>query len=288
MLAIFKMINKYFWRSWAGPISLFFIPLIFAGIYVAFGLETYVENFPSFVVSGLSAINLIALPSLIVDLRRSLILKRIGSAKIKKDLFILLVFIIFFLLSLIVIIYSFLIYAIAGLFLTNDMNVLFGNKDILTTFYALIQVFIVAFFFGITIGFFAKNPISASIIGFALIFFSLLTSGLFIPLPQLRENDAMRYISYIVPLDAPILMAKGAWGSYSKTLEGLNIITTYLNTNMWDINTNFVVSSFGGDEGIKEIIIFNQVDKIISIISPFLITPILYTSTKFKFTWTER
>ena len=95
-MAIFKLLNKYFLKSVVGPLCAFALPLFFALMFFTMGQKQFAISLPVIVSIGVLAVTLMIIPTLIIDLRKSLILKRIGSSKISTNQFLFILIIYFY------------------------------------------------------------------------------------------------------------------------------------------------------------------------------------------------
>lgn len=312
-MAIFKLINKYFVKSIVGLICLFGLPLFFSMLYFAIGKEQFLASLPITATIGILSVTLMIIPNLIIDLRKSLILKRIGAAKISSHKFLSILFLYFSILVIISIAYSFVLYAILGS-ISAGAKKAFEKHDFIGTIYSCLVLGAMGILCSIVIGTFVKNSMISSSIAFILIFFAIFTSGLLMPITIVRQVKGLEVFGYIIPLDWPILMMESAWGVTSAVAkEGFDngtkmlsnelispIIETINNVNnpfeivvdnIWNIAQpfNVRVQKYGTFPPIfLDFPIINTIAKSINLIGPYLIFGITSLNIILHFKWGER
>lgn len=300
-MAIFKLINKYFISSIIGPISLFGMPFIFAVLYYTIGKEQFLGSFPIIVSIGIVSVSLMVIPTLLIDLRKSLMLKRIGAAKVKPEEFILVLSLYFTIVILISIGYSFILYAIFGTAAANgDLVKAFSKHDFGSSIYACIILGLISIVISLLLGMLIKNAMVASTIAFIFIFLSLFTSGLMMPIGTLRQVLGLRMLGYIIPLDWPLLMLQGAWGVNGlpspNNLVGhppneiidVKLFKLYVD-NIWNLSKPFDIwtTQYGGVLPIK-FSIMDRTCKSFNLIAPYVFSIISILLIRITFKWSER
>ena len=292
MWAILKLLNKYFLKSFVGIICLLGLSLFFGILYFIIGSQQFIASLPIIATIGIMSTTLMIIPNLIIELRKSLILKRIGVAKITSFGFLFSIFIYFFICSIICIIYSFLIFALFSL--SIGIEEAWKNHQILNSIYACLILSLISIFISILIGVYFKTSMVASAVSFILIFISLFTSGLISPFSTIRQVFGLVFIGYIVPFDWPILMLEQSWGigSYlSQNIDGLEVpIYYFVSDNIWEILKPFKLYALPYYGGLKiiEVEAVSSFNKIWNIFAPYFTMGISIGLSFYKFSWVER
>lgn len=294
-MAIFKLINKYFISSIIGPIALFGMPFIFAILYYAIGTEQFSAAFPVIVSIGIVSVSLMVIPTLLIDLRKSLMLKRIGAAKVKPEGFITILSAYFTIIILISISYSFVLYAIFGTAAHHgDLTKTFAQHDFGSSVYSCFILGLISIVISLLLGTLIKNAMVASTVAFIFIFLSLFTSGLMMPIGTLRQVLGLRILGYIIPLDWPLLMLQGAWGvnglpaSIPTPNIDIRLFELYVD-NVWDLSKQFMIkiTQYGGTKPIW-FPIMDFTCKSFNLIAPYVFSTIAIITIKATFKWSER
>lgn len=292
MWAILKLLNKYFLKSFVGIICLLGLPLFFGILYFIIGSQQFIASLPIIATIGIMSTTLMIIPNLIIELRKSLILKRIGVAKITSFGFLFSIFIYFFISSIICIVYSFLIFTLFSL--SIGIEEAWKNHQILNSIYACLILSLISIFISILIGVYFKTSMVASAVSFILIFISLFTSGLISPFSTIRQVFGLVFIGYIVPFDWPILMLEQSWGigSYlSQNIDGLEVpIYYFVSDNIWEILKPFKLYALPYYGGLKiiEVEAVSSFNKIWNIFAPYFTMGISIGLSFYKFSWVER
>ncbi|MDK2819854.1 MAG: hypothetical protein KFW07_03380, partial [Mycoplasmataceae bacterium] len=83
--AIIILISKFFWKSKTGPLTTILLPLTFMIIYKLIGGDdstTFVDALPAFICLSILPITLITLPQMLVEIKQSIVLRRISTSSI--------------------------------------------------------------------------------------------------------------------------------------------------------------------------------------------------------------
>lgn len=293
-MAIFKLLNKYFLKSIVGPLCAFGLPLFFALMFYAMGQKQFAISLPVIVSIGVLAVTLMIIPTLIIDLRKSLILKRIGTSRITTHHFIFILVVYFYFWILLSIGFSFILFAIIAPLAANEPAAnSWKNHDIGSTIYSALILGTMGIVVSVFIGTFCKNSMIASALAFILIFFSLFTSGLLMPFSIIRQIGAMQVLNYFLPFNWPMLMMQEAWGVMGFNLLENGMIGTDLivvSNNVWNIMIPLKINilKFGEVGFYKDFEVISSLAKIWNIVSPFVFTTGLVFGIAFAFKWTER
>lgn len=286
-MAIFKLINKYFVKSIVGLVCLFGLPLFFSLLYFAIGGNQFFASFPIISTIGVISVTFMVIPTLIIDLRKSLILKRIGAAKVSSYKFLSILSSYFLILIFVSILYSFILYMILGSVIGGIAKA-FEKHDIWSTVYSAIILGVMSISISVLIGILVKNSMIASGIAFIVIFFSIFTSGLLMPITTLRQIKGLEILGYLTPLDWPILMMQGAWGVASLAADMKYEIIV---DNVWNLSESFVVKvqEYGSlQPKLIDFPIMTQFTKSVNLIGPYLIVGSSIFAISFLFKWGER
>lgn len=282
MKAVLWLINKYFWKSYVGPISIIALPLLFMSLYAAISKNSFINGMPLFLVVSILPISLIVIPQLLVDLKKSLLLNRIGSSNIKKWHFFLIVMAFTFIILISSIILIFINYTWIGLAAGINLNKLYQNNSLswFSLFYSIIILYLISGIIGITTGLLIKSSLASSAIGFSTILISLFMSGMFAPIQFIRSVEAIKYISYFNPLSGPLLNITESWGT-------IGIDLTLSNGNIWDFSGEWIYTNIKKPDE-HPIVLINSVNHIMNILLPYFFIIIFSLVSFKKFTWGAR
>lgn len=287
-MSIIKLINKYFVRSVVGFVCLFGTPLFFGLLFFAVGKNEFITSFPIISSVGILSPTLMIIPTMIIEFKKSLILKRIGAAKISKNYFLILLFLYFYVVVIVAIIYAFILYAILS-------SIRYGLKDswekhnIFDAIYSCFVLWTISIIVSIIIGLNTKNSMIASAISFCIIFFSLFTSGLLMPISEVRQIKGLVWIGYIIPFDWPIITLQESWGIGSFIPNNGQPYYWIDSDNIWNIKEAFYiyVSKIGQKDPVQ-IKLISKLAKSWNIFAPYVFIAVLSPILPLTFKWTER
>ncbi|MBN3534873.1 ABC transporter permease [Mycoplasma procyoni] len=222
MKAVVKLINAYYWKGFFGPFFTIVWPLL---IFLLLGNVTYSTAIGNFkkanlsdeliqpqiyelakqiivgvLVSTIISNGLIGFSTVIVDFKKSTLIKRIGSANINKTIFMIATLIYQFIWTLFVILWVPLVGSlILGFNKYLDFSVGF-NFGLVAILPYIFLTFLVSVSLGFLIISLVKSTVAASSLA-NLIFFpiSFLSGGLGTGKPDLTYAPILKYFSYIIP-----------------------------------------------------------------------------------------
>ncbi|MEF9985139.1 MAG: ABC transporter permease [Malacoplasma sp.] len=202
-IAIFNLINKFFWKSKLALISMFGLPLLFIVIYYAVASSRgssfkVTDGFNLYIGFSVMPIALVSLPQLLVELKNSIILRRIAISNISPFRYNFLMSVYFFAMCVISTIFIFI--AVSA-FENVNMKTFLDSFDIPSYIYALINFYVVSISFGIILSSISKSSSWVQLVGLAIILFSLMLSGQFIPIHVIANIMPIKIITLFSPLD---------------------------------------------------------------------------------------
>lgn len=295
-LSLFKLLNTQYWNNPGEWFYDFIFSIIFTALFGFINQAVILENSNQIlnamsfknILIGLITLNVISagsfsMPSSIMEIKVSILMKRIGSTPIRPWMFILTTFIYYFIINLFITIWTFVWSLIMFGFQKFDYissnqsiqkimgyDLLFStNKEYSSEWVGLIISLIYMNIISIFIGLFnvstSKTSASLSVKGSMLYFASMLLSGMLFPLSVITNNKVLNAFSYLTPF------------RYSNAL----VTVSWLNGNIFMPNsdqTNLILNQIG----------INQVDLIISFIIPLIFVLIsIIVMIKF-FKWSTR
>lgn len=317
MKSIIKLINLHFWKSMLAPFFAFIFPIIFI---VILGLLLGYDQLLGGALSIPSmTVGLIAMPQAIFEFKRSVLLKRIGVTKVKPWMFLLAISLYY--VGIMLLSTAFCILMSLAIFSSNwneglkwenvpiDTNGTIGTI-ITPTFYQMLQnvnwgEFVWALFMNIfvatSIGLMLvsilKSSLAIQALGIPILIISQFLSAQVLPIPMVREVDAMYYLSYISPFKYSTGLMIDAWqGSVqlspdNSAIIGLNTIdkNAYIQIQQNSIfNINSTMYYYYEKDGIHSVEIFNKADKVVNLVMPFVWT-IIFSGVAIKFfKWNNR
>ncbi len=310
MNILFKLINKYFWRGFTGPVFSFLAPMLivfFIGMVLG----------PQWVMPGgllipVVMISMLFLPQSIFEFKNSTLLKRIGVTTISpmKFLTVIIVYNILVILSSTIFIFicSFAIFAIPSLngksnlfnIVENGVLVKLGWIDMISKvdWWSFIYSLLIYIIMAITIGFFISSIARSSLfiqgLGITIIFVSFFLAPLSFPIPMVINLDAMKYIGYLLPLKYATSSCVESFAGFANYGEFQNLLNLN-NSSIWDINTNYaMINPFDVNNkglpfiGFNKLVVYNKTDKILNIIMPYFFILVFGFFGIEKFSWSNR
>lgn len=208
--AVLKLVNKFFWKSKVGPIAVFFLPLFFMILSKIIsmnpdfgGVSIFADGLSAYISFAVLPICLICIPQLLIDIKKSILLRKISTSKITKSRYCFIVVSYFLLVNIAA---TFIIFALYALFLLDYAGAYFNRIPWGDLIFSLLYLYISFILFGFLLGSIFKVDASIQIIGFAIIFISLIFAGQFIPIQVIYASEPIKYISLILPLNYPMAL----------------------------------------------------------------------------------
>lgn len=219
--ALFYILNKSFFKTFKGIIYTFVLPLLFLIMFkfifqsVAFTKDPTTNNLInqinllSYTLLPLATM-LILLSSSIVEWKNSVFLKRIDNSGISKLSFIFVLWLYYFLIS------------IVGFLFLFSFSFVLGQSDYINTFknmnwgYIILGILLISFT-SISLatligGIFDNNGIVQGIV-VGIFFISIFMSGMLLSPAMFEKSDVTRYITYFIPFKhAMFVFLYGAFG----------------------------------------------------------------------------
>lgn len=253
--ALFKLINSSFWRStekwFMSFVFTFFFIVIFGYINQAI-LLTSISNVTKGLVpalnfksslTGLAALMVIStglnsIPISIMEIKESVLMKRIGSTPIRPWMFILTIAFFYSLIMiaqvLITLFTIFIFFGFQKFFLSgtiDDPVTITGNQLFFTGFFSkegefvqtnwgsyifgMLYTMLLSIFLAVLIVSLTKKSASASMVGSMIYFLSMFLSGMLFPLTVIANNELLYDLSFISPFRYVNVLIALAWSGIS-------------------------------------------------------------------------
>lgn len=315
--AVFWLINKHFWKSKIGPILSMTLPLFFMVTYLIISgsdKSMFASGVASYFSLSVLPLCLIALPQMIVELKNSILLRKISVSKITPFKFCAIV--IFYYIGLIII-SNILILILYALFLNVDAPKFFQVINWGNFYYSIIIVYISSLAMGLMLGVLIKKNTFAPISGFLIMFISISFSGQFIPLFVLAKSEAMRYLTLFSPLSYSLnllnnavistnheeilkAISSGQFNIVSTDQSTIELFNNYNYNGIFDFKNPFIVFNYTiipNTSGVSQlpinikiepVVIYKQWQNILDVIIPYPLTIMFIFISIKKFNWTSR
>lgn len=317
MLAILKIINLHFWKSFFGPFFAFVFPLIFVALLGS--LLGYDQLFGGSMAIASMSIALTAMPQAIFEFKRSALLKRIGVTPIKPWMFLAVSAVFYFVVMIVSSFWTLVIGiaifagnmnigreiqqipgAIAGVLTEAKVPYLFsaslGNTLANVNWAGFLWGLIMNIAVGISLGFVlvstSKSTLAIQGLGIPILIISQFLAAQVLPLPMISKVPAMQAISYLSPFKYSTgLMIESFSGnidinSLPPVFATENVyLSINSSSNIFDINTPFQMIKYKGTELTT---MFGQADKIVNLVMPFVFTGIFSGIAVKTFKWSAR
>lgn len=213
--AVYKLFNRYYIKSFFGPFFSFVFPVMLYGI-----LGSIMD--PKYLFAGMIAMSALGtgmqgMPFSILELKKSVLLKRIGASPVKPAMFTI-VIVTYFTATIILSILWLMIWA---LIFWQDTSIFQPMGTIVGFFgflYGNVLNIIVSIAIGFTIASLAKSEVQVQTFGMLLYFPSTFLSGQFISIDSIANSEVMNWISRFVPFRYTTMIIVESW-SGSKTID---------------------------------------------------------------------
>ncbi|MGL4252004.1 MAG: ABC transporter permease [Metamycoplasmataceae bacterium] len=182
---------------------MFLLPTGFMLIYYVTGnsndsMGTFVQAFPSFITLSVLPVTLISLPQMLVEIKHSIILRKISTSAITPIKYNLIVSAWFFLMccfSTIFIIVLFLAFLNTGI--SSELSHVNWGEFLI----ALLTLYLTSIATGIVLSSVSKKSSSVQLIGLSVMLLTITLAGYFIPISVIGGIDAIKYVSLFSPIN---------------------------------------------------------------------------------------
>lgn len=323
-LSVFKLINTYFFKNKVGLLFSVLFPLFFmlvffiVGHYASgektpvMGMDTknssmgyFASGFPAFMTLTICPLSMLSLPTMNIEFRNSILLKKVKSSGISKYEYNGLTFGYFMLMTVCATLITLSIYF---LFLIGNYD-LIANFDWLTIIFGLFSLMIISITFAMFISSFIKSSFACQMINIAIILMSLALSGQFLPIYLVGKIDAIKYINLFSPLGYPqAAINVGTMEAFSGMMDGVLIKSS---SSIFDWSSAFyykyvtITPTLGSPEqtsminlladisiipekkeiGIK---IYDVWQKVLDVFMPFILSGTFIFLSSYYFKWSNR
>ena len=198
--AVFKLFNKYYLKSFFGPFFSFVFPIIILAILGS--LMPIQLIFPGIVAMTSMSVGTMGMPLSILEIKQSVLLKRIGASPIKPKIFTF-VIITYFLFVMILAMFWIMLWGIILNSNNDKLWALFDNLSSIKGFFGFfignISNIVLSLSIGFLVATIAKNPVKAQAISMMIYFPSAFLSGQFIDIGTITSSPFMNVISQLIP-----------------------------------------------------------------------------------------
>ena len=278
-LSIVSLINKFFWKSKIGPLTMFLLPIGFMLIYYLIennsnndGPSFFVSAFPAFIALTVLPITMISLPQMLVEIKQSIVLRRISTSSITAIKYNLIVASWFFLMccfSTLIIIIIFLC------FLNTNAPKELAHVNWGEFIFSIIMLFISAISTGILLASVSKKSATVQLVGLSILLLTITLAGYFVPISVIGGIDAIKYMSLFSPIN------------YSTSLLNNTLILPIdgISQSIF-VFKDFSILSANPTDG--PIVIIAAWQKVLNLIMPIIISISFNFIAYRKFSWSSR
>lgn len=276
--AILFLINTFFWKNKIGPIIVFLFPFCVVLLCYLIDIPTK-QDYTAFASSNIlfvplsaTPVPLFTAPLLLVEIKKSILLKKIGQAHIGAFYYMVIAGTYFALLSFL----SVLLCEIYWLIFMNVHIVDYFNiQDAFSVFYAIVCLVLVSISLGLLIGTTLKNPSPIPMIGIAVLFISFILSGTIVPPGDLAKVQAIKYINLFSPLNYPLTLVNINYYYWTTSSHNIFMVThhflIYGSTYPFPHPKNFWEFLMDYLEPATYVSFYNPWQKILCLIFPWVI-----------------
>ncbi len=287
--ALFKLTNRQFWQSIGEPIYAYIFSILLLGIFGGINggnFETLaeLERFKAGIIGLISmqilSVGIMTLPTVVMEFKTSVLLKRIGATSITPVLFLFTISFYYFLILISQVVWMLLwVVIFFGFNTITDVsvaesgqlwvNVMFSTIDwpgyIFSTFYTVITTLS----FAALIIAISKTAVGVNVVGSIIFFSCMFLSGQLLPMVQIVQNEALRIISYLTPF---------------RYTTGLTLMS-WIGDSPFIIDKDFTQSLFPGG---PELVVYSVVDQYLNWFIPLLIIAVTTFASLKLFKWNAR
>ena len=273
-----KFLVVYFFKSKLSPIISFLLPLLFMMVfYVAAsgsddpdaGLQLFLGSLATYISLSILPLALISMPQIIVELKNSIILRRIKNSGFTKNNFLALTFILHFLLSIAFVLIVFGLFFVF-FFTMKDPNGVreqeLSNINIGGLIYSILLLIVSSLSVGIFLSSVIKNVSYALISGIIVILVTITFAGQFIPIQVIGGTEAFRYIS----LFSPLTYAAGLLNTVLIEPAPVAGVTPDEIQNIFNFSHDFVIGGFSG--GGELTTVYKTWQKALNVFMPIIVS----------------
>lgn len=275
-----KFLVVYFFKSKLSPIISFLLPLLFMMVfYVAAsgsssddpdrGLQLFLGSLATYISLSILPLALISMPQIIVELKNSIILRRIKNSGFTKNNFLALTFILYFLLSIGFVLIVFGLFFVFFFTLKDPNGVreeALSNINIGGLIYSILLLIVSSLSVGIFLSSVIKNVSYALISGIIVILVTITFAGQFIPIQVIGGTEAFRYIS----LFSPLTYAAGLLNTVLIEPAPVAGVTPDEIQNIFNFSHDFVIGGFGS--GGELTIVYKTWQKALNVFMPIIVS----------------
>ncbi len=304
-LAILQLINTHFWKSKIGPISSIILPLFFMIIYRIISEKNiliFSGALPTYFSFSILPLCLIALPQLMVELKTSIILRKISVSRITSLRFSSILLLYYF---VILIGSTTLIILLFAIFLNKDAEKIFSSLNWGELTYSLLSIYVISLASGLLLGVLIKKNSMVQIIGFVVMMFSVVFAGQFIPITVIAKTASLRYISLFSPISYALAQLNNIclpdykdliinYPNVSPELEDkISIIKNYNYNGLFDLSSDFLNFDYSMNKQheiikIEIINIYYIWQNALNLIMPWVFSIMFFIIGIKKFNWSSR
>ena len=285
IIAIYRLFMRYYFKSFVGPFFNFVFPVLIFAILGELMNPAYM--LPGIIAMVAAAQGIMNMPFAIIELKKSVLLKRIGASPVKPIKFTI----------VIVTWYTFMVLAsVMWLMLwalilhPSEIDTLYSGlgkhhgASLIGFIYGNLLNIIVCLMIGFAIASFAKSENHAQAIGMLFYFPSTFLAGQFIAIDTIAQNEVMNWISRFMPLRYTTAIVVSSWSGENvfnfEPISGYKFTETKELLSMVTQGKTITAASIS-----QQINIYDKVDLILAQTVPYaVIVGSGFVSIK-KFSW---
>ena len=287
MIAIYKLFMRYYFKSFVGPFFNFAFPIL---IFAILGeLMDVKYMLPGIIAMVASAQGIMNMPFAIMELKKSVLLKRIGASPVKPIKFTI-VIITWYLLMVTLSIMWLKLWAV--ILHSSEVNSLFAGlgkhngMSLVGFIYGNILNIVVCLMIGFAVASIAKSENHAQAIGMMIYFPSTFLAGQFIAIDTIAQNEVMNWISRFMPLRYTTAIIVSSFGG--ENVFAMDAIMGYKFADSKDLLTMVTAGKTIAANNITSVItIYDKVDLILAQVVPYAMVLATGVLAIKKFSWSS-
>ncbi len=208
IMAVYKLFNRYYIKSFFGPFFTFVFPVMLYGILGSIMNANLL--FAGMIAMSALGTGISGMPFAILELKKSVLMKRIGASPVKPSVF-----------TTVIITYYTLTIFISILWLMIWSLIFFQNPEIFKPLGTVVGFFgflygnilniVVSLAVGFAISAVSKSEVQAQTFGMLIYFPSTFLSGQFVSIDSIANSEVMNWISRFIPFRYTTMLIVESW-----------------------------------------------------------------------------
>lgn len=287
ILAVYKLFNRYYIKSFFGPFFTFVFPVMLYGILGS--IMDHKILFPGLVAMSAMSSGISGMPFSILELKKSVLMKRIGASPVKPATFTT-VIITYYTFTIFISIFWLMIWALIFYQDTSMFNSMGSTTGFFGFFYGNILNIVVSLAIGFAVSSISKSEVQAQTIGMLIYFPSTFLSGQFVSIDMIANSEVMNWISRFIPFRYTTMIIVESWNGASYDLQNMGHILSegnpFIIHNYSIMKPEIAMTLPTPSVEFKTTLIYDKADHILGYVVPYVMLAGAGLFSIKKFSWT--